>query len=86
MAMLALKEPEQTYWSSSELETLVERATVRSTADIRRAALTIRDFAADHGLRAALSDNIAAKDVIVDAEGSVLAAEMFGWVEDGSAS
>jgi len=83
MAMLALKEPEQTYWSSSELETLVERATVRSTADIRRAALTIRDFAADHGLRAALSDNIAAKDVIVDAEGSVLAAEMFGWVEDG---
>src|SRR5437868_1565183 len=69
--------------SSVEMETLVERATVRRAEDIRDAALSIRDFAAQYGLRAALCANIASKDGIRDADGSVLAADLFGWQADG---
>jgi len=68
---------------SVEMETLVERATVRRAEDIRDAALGIRDFAAQYGLRAALCANIASREGIRDADGSVLAADLFGWRADG---
>jgi DNA-binding CsgD family transcriptional regulator len=65
--------------SGASLETLVERATVRRAEDIYDAARSIRDFAAEHGLRAALCDDIASTEAITDADGSVLAADLFGW-------
>lgn len=65
------------------MEELAERATVRSVEDIREAALSIRDFAAQYGLRAALCANIASNEAIVDADGSVLAADLFGWQAEG---
>ena len=69
--------------SSIEMEDLVERATVRRVEDIRDAALSIRDFAAQYGLRAALCANIASREAITDADGSVLAADLFGWRAEG---
>ena len=68
---------------AGDLETLVEQATVQGVENVREAARSIRDFAAAHGLRAALCDNIASKEAIIDADGSVLAADLFGWRADG---
>ena len=67
----------------TDAEALIERATVRGVQDIRRAAIGIRDFAARHGLRAALCADIASKEVMTDADGAVLASEVFGWSADG---
>ena len=61
----------------------VESVTIRSIDDIHAAAVAMQAFAASHGLRAALCDDIASKEPMVDADGSVLAAETFGWLADG---
>lgn len=82
MAMIALKEPAPTH--APLHDRLVEQVTVRSLEDIRPAAETIAHFVEGYGLRGALCDNIAARDTMIDAEGAVLAAEVFGWVEHGS--
>lgn len=66
-----------------DLEALVAQVTVRGVDDIRSAATALRDFAARYGLRAALCDDIASKEPMVDADGAVLAAELFGWLADG---
>ena len=62
---------------------LCELASVRTPQDIRRAAISIRDLAARHGLRAALCANIASKEVMIDADGGVLASDVFGWQAQG---
>lgn len=62
---------------------LVDAVTVRGVEDIHDAAVALRDFAAAHGLRAALCDDIASKETMVDADGAVLAADLFGWLGDG---
>lgn len=68
---------------AAAIEVLVERVTVRCARDIRPAALQLGDFAAGHGLRTALCADIAAKEAIVDADGAVLASDVFGWQADG---
>jgi DNA-binding CsgD family transcriptional regulator len=57
---------------------------VTSVDDVRRAAEALRDVAlrlAD--LRVAVCDNIASKATMLDAEGNVLAADVFGWTGEG---
>ena len=57
---------------------------VTTLADVRGAAVGLRDAAqrlAD--LRVAVCDNIASKATMVDADGNVLAAEVFGWTGEG---
>jgi len=66
-----------------DAKTLVESVTVRRVEDIHDAAVALRDFAAGHGLRAALCDDIASTETMVDAEGAILAADLFGWLDDG---
>lgn len=56
---------------------------VRDVADVRAAAEALRDIAvrlAD--LRVGACDNIASKSPMVDADGNVLAADVFGWTGD----
>lgn len=67
----------------ADVEALAAQATVREVQDIRRAAERIRDFAAGHGLRAALCANIASRETLTDAEGAVLASDIFGWHAEG---
>lgn len=62
---------------------LIDRVTVEGVDSIRSAAQAISDFAAEHGLRAALCDDISSKGVITDRDGAVLAAEVFGWNGEG---
>ncbi|MEO5598957.1 MAG: LuxR C-terminal-related transcriptional regulator [Novosphingobium sp.] len=64
-------------------DALIDKVTVCSVEQIRGAAQAIQDFAAEHGLRAALCDDISSKRVITDDHGAVLAADVFGWHADG---
>jgi DNA-binding CsgD family transcriptional regulator len=83
--MLAISRDEYRRARSGPVEpqTLMECVTIRRSEDIREAARTIRDFAAEHDLRAALCDDIASNEAIVDDQGSVLAADLFGWQAEG---
>jgi DNA-binding CsgD family transcriptional regulator len=56
---------------------------IRSLEDVRTAAEAFRDIALRIGdLRVATHDNIASKQTMLDAEGNVLAADVFGWTGD----
>ncbi|OYU15948.1 MAG: helix-turn-helix transcriptional regulator [Alphaproteobacteria bacterium PA4] len=57
---------------------------VRGLDDVRAAAEALCDIARRvANLRVAVCDNIASKQTMVDAEGNVLAADVFGWTEEG---
>ncbi len=62
----------------------IARVSVRSMADIRPAAEALRDMiiANAPSFKIALSDNISSKRPLVDADGDVLSAEVFGWTGD----
>jgi DNA-binding CsgD family transcriptional regulator len=63
---------------------LAERFAVnlKTAADIRPAAELLRDLAWEAGrFRVAMCDNIATKQPMVDAQGNVLASDVFGWTE-----
>ncbi len=65
---------------TDQLKAEIRRVTVQSTADIRPAAEALRDIAwARASLRVAVADNIASKKPLMDEDGAVLAAEVFGW-------
>ncbi len=65
----------------STAQDLVERLTIRSLADIRPAAESLHQASLSlAGLRTAPSANIASKEHMLDAQGAVLASEVFGWV------
>lgn len=66
-----------------DARTLVDAVTVRCVEDIHDAAVLLRDYAAAFDLRVALCDDIASKETMVDADGAVLAADLFGWLGDG---
>jgi DNA-binding CsgD family transcriptional regulator len=68
-------------WQLDE-ETL-ERVTIRSVDDIRAAAIALNDAAHACGFRIAVAADIASKEPMLDAEGGILNAEIFGWVADG---
>ncbi|WP_243453699.1 helix-turn-helix transcriptional regulator [Sandaracinobacteroides saxicola] len=58
----------------------IARISITDFADVRRAAENLRDIAWERGqLRVAPWDNIASKAPMIDADGAVLAAEIFGW-------
>ncbi|MGK2287134.1 helix-turn-helix transcriptional regulator [Pedomonas sp. V897] len=58
----------------------IEAVTIRSPADIRRAAEEFKRIVSEMSdLRIAPCHNIASKQPMVDADGNVLAADVFGW-------
>jgi len=83
MGAEAARLPDDKIAPPMRVRALVEAVTVRCVEDIHDAAVILRDFAAAHGLRAALCDDIASKETMVDADGAVLAADLFGWLGDG---
>lgn len=59
---------------------LLNAVRIADAADVRRAAGAFRDIAWDAGrLRVAACHNIAVKNPMVDADGKLLATEIFGW-------
>lgn len=65
------------------LSALVEEVTVRSIEDIHDAALALKRIAEERGLRVCTCDDISSKEPMVDAEGTILNGDVFGWLEDG---
>ncbi len=64
----------------SEILTLVS---VNSMEDIYNAAVEIKKLGDECGFRVALCDDISSRDPLVDADGTVLNADVFGWLDDG---
>jgi DNA-binding CsgD family transcriptional regulator len=65
------------------LDALLESVTVRCVEDIHDAAVALNAIAEERGLRVCTCDDISSKEPMVDAEGTILNADVFGWVEDG---
>jgi DNA-binding CsgD family transcriptional regulator len=56
---------------------------IRKPEDVRPAAERLREMARDMaGLRVAICHNIAVKQMMLDAEGHILATSVFGWTQD----
>lgn len=68
---------------NANLEGYLDRVTVRSVDDILDAALFLRDFSHENGLRAALCADVANKTPMVDADGHIIADTVFGWHKIG---
>jgi DNA-binding CsgD family transcriptional regulator len=60
-----------------------EKVTVRSVDDIRSGAIALQEVCELRGLRVATCDDISSKEPMVDADGAIINAEIFGWLADG---
>ena len=67
----------------ADVKALAARVTVASLDDVHDAAFSLCEVAAERGLRVAACADISSKEQIVDAEGAVVNAEVFGWMADG---
>lgn len=78
----AVKLPDDGFVLSWDTRNLVDAVTVRNVEDIHDAAIVLRDYAGSFGLRVALCYDIASAETMIDADGAVLAADLFGWLSD----
>lgn len=63
-----------------DLSASLAAVSIRSMSDVRRAAEALRDIALQcSGLHVIAADNIASKTPMEDADGNILAADVFGW-------
>lgn len=65
------------------LDQLLESVTIRCPEDIHDAALTLARIAEERGMQALICDDISSKEPMLDSDGSILAADIFGWTADG---
>lgn len=59
----------------------IDSVRIRCPEDVRRAAEALHALALEHGMRAAPAHNIADKRTPTDAEGNILARDVFGWTD-----
>lgn len=67
----------------SQLGQMLEQVTIRSIDDVHDAAIALNDIAREREYRVALSDDIASNEPMIDADGGILNAEIFGWMDEG---
>lgn len=60
-----------------------ECVTIQTLADIRPASVALHQAAVARNLRVATCADIASKDQMIDADGAIINAEVFGWMGDG---
>ena len=66
-----------------DLSEVLEKVSIHGMEDISSAAHVIKDIGDESGFKIALCDDISSRDPLVDAEGTVLNADVFGWVAEG---
>lgn len=66
-------------WANSTFEKVM----IRAIEDVRPAAVAIRDVALKLDLRIAVCPDIASKEQMLDADGKIINADIFGWTADG---
>ncbi len=67
-----------------ELDQLLDRVTIHCVDDIHDAAVVMARIAQERGMQIATCEDISSKEPMVDAEGTILNADIFNWLEDGS--
>ena len=65
------------------VERLLEQVTITGPEDIHDAAECLAQMANERGLKVAVCDDISSKEPMVDADGTILNADVFGWLDDG---
>ncbi len=65
-----------------DLPELLEQVTIDSSADIKRAAIALKAIADQYNLKAALCEDISSSNPMIDADGTILNADVFGWDGD----
>ena len=62
---------------------LLEQVSIRCIDDIHDAAVALSAIANDRGFQVSTCDDISSKEPMVDADGTIINADLFGWIEDG---
>ena len=81
---MTIHAPEETIAKAAHpLDRILAEVTVRRVEDIHNAAEALRDLSAELGLQLCMTDDISSNEPMIDADGTILAADVFGWIEDG---
>ena len=67
-----------------DLPELLEQVTIGSPSDIKRAAVALKNIADQYNLKAALCEDISSSKPMVDMDGTILNADVFGWVSENT--
>ncbi|GAA4042515.1 helix-turn-helix transcriptional regulator [Parerythrobacter jejuensis] len=67
----------------SSVSKVLETVTVRSTEDIHDAAVALAELARERGFRVSTCDDISSKEPMIDADGTIINGDIFGWLDDG---
>ena len=68
---------------AENLEQLLEQVTITCPEDIHDAAVNLAQIAQNRGMQVAVCDDISSKEPMADAEGTILNADIFRWLEEG---
>ena len=69
---------------TESLEQLLQQVTITCPEDIHDAAVNLAKIAKDRGMQIAVCDDISSKEPMMDAEGTILNADIFRWLDDGT--
>ena len=62
---------------------VLDKVTVHTMDDVMGAALAIKDLGDECGFKLALCEDVSSREPLIDADGAILHADVFGWVADG---
>jgi DNA-binding CsgD family transcriptional regulator len=65
-----------------DLPELLKAVQINSIEDIHDAAVALQGIGQEYGLKMAICDDISSREPLIDDNGVVLNADVFGWVED----
>ncbi|MEL7199494.1 MAG: LuxR C-terminal-related transcriptional regulator [Pseudomonadota bacterium] len=63
---------------------LLDTVTITCIEDIHDAAANLAEIARERGMQIAVCDDISSKEPMVDADGTILNADVFHWLDDGA--
>ena len=69
---------------TENIEQLLDQVTVKCPEDIHDAAENLARIAQERGMQVAVCDDISSKEPMVDADGTILNADIFHWLDDGA--
>ncbi len=69
---------------AERIEQLLDRVTITCPEDIHDAAENLALIARERGMQVAVCDDISSKEPMVDADGTILNADVFRWLDDGA--
>jgi DNA-binding CsgD family transcriptional regulator len=74
--------PNQNALSRPDLLEILAKVQIDSMEDIHDAAVALQSIGNEYGLKMAICDDISSREPLIDHDGVVLNADVFGWVED----